>query len=361
VARLLLAATNPGIELWDPNTDWRYGGFLTRYQIVRTPSEHTLILHGLDFQAELSRRLDRPAASLAAWDAPVTPVSSSITTAARTLVINNAGPSAPAIRRIPNLTIGPNPGAGFIVDREPNGQPLLERFKDWFTDFTHTAQLRLLRTITDTGDTPSLHFSTPARPVATRLSLSPGSASLGTFRTSEEAAGATEIAVLTGFENMSGYRDTRWGVTFGPSGVVIGATTGTPTDWRWHRSEAFFARPGLGEDGDTDVVDQEISNLAVENDATRSVSFSGVEVDGYGRDIDVGWLVNAAIDPTLDESGEASYVQLPVVASTITFLPQEGWRRTVDVGAEVLSDGPAAIYDRLARLTRRIRDIERNL
>jgi hypothetical protein len=365
VARSLLAVAHPGVELWDPDTGWRYGGFVTHRETEVTPTATTVTFAGLDFQAILARRLDRPHPDLADWDEPVTPLSTSLSTMAVRMIHRNVGPgdaaagatAAAAYRRIPDLEVIYQPGIGSVVNYEPSGRPLIELLQDWFTGFTHTAELRLVR---DADGEPALRFTTPARPKAERLVLSPGMGTMASYRIVETAAAVTEIAVLTGFENVSGWRDTRWGITFGPGGVELGATSGTPADWRWNLVEGFFPQAGLGSDGDTDPVDQEITDLATDNDHTRSVAFEGLEVTGYGRDIGVGWLVDAALDDTLDSSGEGSYTELPVVASTLTFTPDTGWRREVDVGAEALDRGPAAIYTQLSRLIRRIRALERN-
>ena len=86
------------------------------------------------------------------------------------------------------------------------------------------------------------------------------------------------------------------------------------------------------------------------------VKVDEARVDGWGRDIDLGWLVDVQLGPTFTPST----VRLPVVASTLTFTPEASWVRTVDVGTETLS-GPAALFASIARTRAALRQVEADL
>lgn len=343
VGAQLLAATWPGVELHDPDTGWRFGGYLTDHTIiVDEDGVETLRLVGSDFQSDLARWLE--------WPEPATPdewwaitVGGTIpaTSDAHNTVRLNAGPSAATARaRIDGLVMGVDPAAGPAKARRLKGEPLLDVMRFLFADsLDYTARLRLVRDgATGVG---GVQFDTPARQVAPLVL----NVKRGTF-------GRVEITT-------SAARQT-WVVGMGaevepvvtPGERVIAITSTTETDWRTRHRELAVNRPATD---DFNALSDEVLAILIDPDTwrRRSVKVDSARVDGFGRDLDIGWLV----DVHLGRQFSPSTVRMPVAASTLTFTPADGWVRTIDLGVESLV-GPRRIFDKVAQVAAQLRKLE---
>lgn len=338
IGQRLVSATWPGIELYDPATGWRFGGYLTA-QVVTQRDDGTsdLTLLGRDFMGDLAALLEWPNFEDAgAWWSHVVGGTIPLTSDAHTMINFNAGTAAVTSRRIAGLVQAPDPAAGAPKARRLRGIPLLDVLREMFTGEAWTARLRLVRAAS--SGTPSVEFSTPARELA-QIVLDARTGTVGAVETKVSAATATWVLAM-GAETVAPERR-----------VEISAVPAT--SWQTRRVEVALNRPSTDDDGA--LVDEAIDVRRAAGPAT-AIKVDSARVDGFGRLIDVGWLVDVRTGAGLS----AATVRLPVVASRLTFDPQRGWERTVDVGSESLS-GPSSVLARLAEMGRSMRKIESEL
>ena len=335
----------PGIELHDPGTGWRFGGYLTSWTIVVDENGvETLRLVGSDFQTDLANYLEWPvAANPEEWWVQTVGGTLPRTSDLHNSVDLNCGPAVATIGRQPiyGLEHGPDPAGGDPLPRRLKGEPLMAVAKALLWGTAWTARLHLIR-----GDdgSPVMLFETPGRPLAPVV-LDVKRGSFGSVELTWQAAAVTDCIGM-------GAEITPVVV---PDARQVLRNYGFQADWRERHREAFINRPASD---DIDALATDV-NEAVEGPAgawSRSVKVDSVRVDGWGRDIDLGWLV----DVHLGSAFTPSTVRLPVVASTLTFSPEAGWIRTADVGAESLS-GPASIYATIARARYQLRQLEADI
>ena len=339
--RRLKAATWPGIELWDPDTNWRFGGFLTSITSTKDRSGRRIVrLVGADFQTDLQLRLDWPdAAVLSNWWSQVYGGTIPLTSDAHNMMHLNAGAGAVAQRQMAYLTFGTDPGTGTPKARRIKGIPLLEVLAGMFTGEDSTARLRLVR---PSAAVNSIQFDTPARQLSTVI-VDGRDGRYGNLTVTETADTATFVIGM-GAEIVPGTLPDRF--------VALAAINNT--DWRSRHIETFLNRPSTNTQAR--LLDECTTHL---NGARRrrKVQVDAADVEGYGADVDLGWY----IDVTDGDSFNATVDRLPVVASTLTYTHQTGWRRTVDLGTEFYDRREDSIIDAVTRLARRVRHVETEL
>lgn len=342
----LLAGTWPGVELYDPDTGWRFGGYLTDWTVlVDQDGIETLQLIGNDFQSDLAAYLEWPDSELAEnWWMGTVGGTVQRTTDLHNTVANNAGPGASASARppIPGLTFGVDPAGGAPLPRRLKGEPLLTVARSLLWGTSWTARLHLVRAITNGA--PSMLFETPARPLAS-IVLAVKRGTLGRMSYTTSAAAVTDCVGM-GYEIDP---------DLSPGERLVLRNYGFQADWRERHRESFINRPAA--DG-LEALAADVNEAVEGPDGawSRAAKVDSARVDGYGRDVDLGWLVDVDLGPVFSPST----VRLPVVASSLEFTPATGWVRTIDVGVESLS-GPPAILARIARERARIRQIENDI
>lgn len=343
VGALLLAPTTtwPGIEVHDPDTGWRFGGYLTSWRIVvDDDGVETLRLVGKDFQSDLAGWLEWPEyTNVYEWWTTTVGGTLPRTTDVRNMVELHAGSAAaPGRPRIYGLTLGPDPAGGDPMPRRLKGESLLDVARTLLWGTAWTARLRLQR---DANGVPSMVLDTPARPVAP-IKLDVKRGTVGRLELGAHAAEATWVIGMGAEVSPVVTPDER----------IVTYETQFEADWRERHRERWINRPATD---DFEALAAEVATLANGPESTwgRSAKVDQVRVDGYGRDLDLGWLVDVHLGATF----QPPVVRLPVVASTLDFTPERGWVRTVDVGVESL-EGPAAMYATVARVRADIRQTE---
>lgn len=219
--------------------------------------------------------------------------------------------------------------------------PLLEAYRGLFLGSDYTCRLRLNRDIS-AGSAPrsELLFETPERQLA-EVVLDTKTGTASEIETIDEANEST-FAIAMGAEIGDGLER-----------LVTVAQVADFTDWQNEYSETFINRPSTDE---ADKLNAEANDSLIDASRGRAVKVSGAEVSGYGRSIDLGWRVQVNVE-TL---GGAEAVIVPVVGSTLSFRPDRGWRRQVDVGTHTLN-GPASVQATINNLQRKIRQLEAEL
>ncbi len=343
VGAAMLAAAWPGIEVVDRDTGWRFGGYLTDATvIVDDDGTEQLRLLGRDFQSDLAAWLEWPESTTPdEWWAITYGGTIAATSDAHNTVRLNAGTAAAAIGRptIYGLTMGVNPAAGAAKARRLKGEPLLDVMRFLFADSTEwTARLRLVRAVNGDG---AVQFDTPARTVAP-IVLDAKRGTFGKIEHTTSAAKSTWVLAM-GAEVEP---------VVNPGERYVAIVSTTETTWRTRHRETALNRPATD---DTDALGDEA--LAVLNDPDvrrrQSAKVDAARVEGYGRDIDLGWLVDVHLGPAFTPTT----VRLPVVASTLRFTTGDGWVRTIDLGTETLQ-GPAALQASIARTRAQLRQVE---
>lgn len=343
VGAAMLAAAWPGIEVVDRDTGWRFGGYLTDATvIVDDDGTEQLRLLGRDFQSDLAAWLEWPESTTPdEWWAITYGGTIAATSDAHNTVRLNAGTAAAAVGRptIYGLTMGVNPAAGAAKARRLKGEPLLDVMRFLFADSAeYTARLRLVRAVNGDG---AVQFDTPARTVAP-IVLDAKRGTFGKIEHTTSAAKATWVLAM-GAEIepvvTAGERLTRELSTI-------------EFDWRYRHRELFINRPAT--DDPTALADEVTAAMLDPSSWYRkSAKVDAARVEGYGRDLDLGWLV----DVHLGSAFTPPTVRLPVVASTLRFTTGEGWVRTIDLGTETLQ-GPAALQASIARTRAQLRQVE---
>jgi hypothetical protein len=341
IAARLMAATWPGIEVYDPDTGWRFGGYMTdAIPSVDSQGVETVQLVGSDFQADLGAWLEWPGSDTPIhWWYNTVGGTIPLTSDAHTMVYANAGGGASSERpQIAGLVQGPDPVGGAPKARRIRGEPLLDVLRFLFLGEPWIARLRLTR---DTAGVGSVLFETLAQPLATTV-LDVKRGSVGRVEVRSSAAKATHVIAMGG-PFVGGPTDSRMVRTVRPQ----------ENNWRYRHRELFINRPATDDSG---ALLNEAADVAGANYFTNSVRAEGARVEGYGLTIDLGWMVTVQLGPTFTPAS----VRLPVVASTLEFTPELGWKRTVDLGGETLSGLPG-VYATIARLSARARKLEGEL
>lgn len=335
----MLAATWPGLEVRDPATGWRFGGFLTSVTIVQTDDGDDVVrFAGSDFQSDLANRLEYPVADdESLWWGNVVGGSLPLTTDATNTVAANCGPSAPVGRRMPGLTIAPDDGLGPAKTRRLRGDTLMDVMGFLFAGSDYTCRLRFRRS----GNSGAgVEFSAFARPVASTV-LEARTGTFGKVEHTQRAAPATSVVAMGALT----------GSLVEPEERLVRSTVANEFDWRFRHREVFINRPST--DSPAALSDEA---LAMVVDPVVSVKVDGARVEGFGATIDIGWWV----DVRTRVAGVSTTTRLPVTGSKLTFDPGRGWERTVDVGTEV-PDGPAGMLAKVAAVARRVRQVENEL
>ncbi len=273
----LITATWPGIEVYDPDTGWRFGGYLTDWTIIQDEDgAESLRFVGKDFQSDLAAVLESPDPNgIDAWWSITIGGSIPITSDAHNTVSFNL--TGPAARYTPaGLTFGTDPAAGPSKTRRLKGEPLLTVLRALFWGEEYTASLRMKRK--PNGDGYVL-FDTPARPVApTVLDVKRGT------------VGRLEVTTSAGRANwiLSMGAEIEPVVTPGERHVAILSTV--EFDWRFRHRELFLNRPATD---NINALGDENAAAAFDpaNQWGRSVKIDSARVYGYGRGLDIGWFV----------------------------------------------------------------------
>lgn len=354
IGAAMLAADWPGIEVVDRDTGWRFGGYLTDYTvIIDDDGTQSLRLLGRDFQSDLAAWLEYPEYSTPdEWWAITYGGTIPATSDAHNTVSLNAGNLAASVGRktIDGLVNGPDPAAGPPKARRLKGEPLLAVMRFLFADSADwTARLTMKRTVAGDGfvqfDTPPRghpdSVGTPTGPLAP-IVLDAARGTFGKVEHTTSAAKATWVIAMGAEVDPV--------VT--PGERVTSITSSVEANWKVRHRELFINRPAT--DDFTALRDEVLSTmLDPESWVRQSAKVDSARVEGYGRDIDLGWRVPVHLGPQFTPST----VTLPVVASSLQFTPAGGWVRLVDLGAESLK-GPAAIYASIARARAQIRQVE---
>ena len=341
---LLLGATWPGIAINDTETGWWWGGFQTGADVEFDRGRYTHTFAGHDFQAELDARLyypsDQPGNALGetSWDPTFGVNTLSLTANAFNIVDLSMGPLAETDRQLAGLVMGTDPNAGPVKAWTPGFGTPLQLLSDAFEGENYTFRLRYDMDDSGPVKTPRLLFETPLR-ATSKLMLDATTGEITKGQTSQRAALATATIAA--------------GEWIDPDDKTLGRRfhkeTTAAADWRTRYRETYVDR------GELDP-----SALQVENEAyhrsqgqRRSASLDDATLAGWGRDIDLGWLVRVR----LGRGNAAEVLDLPVVGQTLTNMPDKGWIRKVAVGANSLS-GAAALMESIGRLSERVRRLE---
>lgn len=345
IGATLLAADWPGIEALDRETGWRFGGYLTDYTVIADEDgSQSLRLIGRDFQSDLGGWLEWPEVTTAdEWWAITYGGTIPLTSDAHNTVKFNAGPlAAPGRSQIAGLQFGSNPAGGTPKARRLKGEPLLAVMRYLFGDSAEwTARLTMRRSTAGDG---FVQFDTPARQVASLVL----DARRGTFGRMEHTTSAAKATWVIGMG-----AEVEPVVT--PGERLVAITAAVESNWRVRHRELFLNRPSTD---DVTALGDEVSAAQLDPDSWRrqSAKVDSARVDGYGRDIDLGWLVDVHLGPTFTPAT----VRLPVVASTLRFTAAAGWVRFVDLGVETLA-GPARLHASIARTRAQIRQVENDI
>ena len=334
----MLAADFPGVEFYDPDTGWRFGGFLTKVVEHRTATARTVTLSGSDFQALLNYYLEWPDSEdpFGWWANTTVAANSSLTRAAYAVVRQNLGDFAEPERQLAGLALASDPGLGTDTQHRAKGDPILDLLRPSFVNTDLTCSLRLVRGFTSgVGPTASIEFKADARPVSDQI-IDIETGTVETITNTLEADVATYIIGM-GAE-----------IPPGPQRYMHVAG-GLGNNWRFRHREQFISRPGEIQDG----IEAAVDDVFRESIRGQRVKVTGAEVGGYGSTIGIGWLVKVRVG----EGIGAEFLEAPVVASTLSFTGGDGWRRSVDIGTES-AEGPQLILDRVAQYRRDLRHIE---
>lgn len=332
------AAPLAGVELYDPATGWRFGGFVDTVAEVRDIElGESVTFAGHDYQALLQDRLEWPDFDEEPNFWTATGGTNKLTSWADYIVGTNAGSSALAYRRIPHLVMAADPVAGPDVERATSGRPVLEALRELFQGRTDwTARLRFRRLA---NGTPQLYYAPIARPVSP-IVLSAETGAFTRYTSTERADAATHVISMG-----STY------ITGSPNRLISGPITPT-TDWRTRYSETFISRPQIG---DQDQLNTDAYAYLATLARPRAVSIDGLTIDaGFGNRVDIGWLIDVATGSSFG----ATLDRLPVTQATLTWDPDRGWSRSVAVGTAPVGGPEAAVYAGLAALSRRLRYME---
>ena len=338
------------IEVFDPDTGWRFGGPSITKETEISLDGTSVTVRGVDHMIHLARRvmLFLPLNSEDYWldniqqsyDLPA-PAGWALSSEVHLMVYEQIDDNpVNAFRRMTNLSgffeddpeLGPTP-----TYRVEAGTTILEQVRSLVVDQDFTVRMRLDRRTNSGVEESSIRFSTPPRTEANvRLSVANGGYEKVTI-TETRAPWTNTIAV--GSEDP------------GNPGVRFAiASQQLPNKWGSSLyGEQYFNRDGY--DDSTLVQEQHAEYLG--SFPTSTVRFEGVEVEGFGRRVDVGWLVPAEV--TI--GGRTELYELPVGSSELSGRPGD-LRRKISVGEHQPQD-MERILDMLRRVDTRLRKVER--
>ena len=341
VAARMRDAAFPCIEIWDPDTDWRYWGIIDEPEEVLTSTGGDFItFRGIDATALLADRLIWPDTNVVTDWHEIRRYTGPASTLALQEVQANAAAGA---RAITGIQLAADPALGPTVDFQATGQNLLETIGAWFEGSANTWTFRLARA----GQTAALEFRVFARP-SSQVVVSPNSGTFKQLRVGETASTGSHVVGVGQVIDENAPEPQ-------PRHVV---EAGTPeTDWRTRRVEVLMSRPSLGP---VDLF-SEAALLRNRNAGQRTVQVTGLEVNGYGRDLDLGWLVPVTVGQGL----AAERVDLPVTSTRLTMrLNEETGQmqemRTIDLGRRV-PEGPGQVFDAIGRVRSEVAAVAREI
>ncbi len=338
-ARALRGVDWPGIEVYNPEDDTRFGGFVTR-RGVRSNADTGPVawFRGLDFQAWMNGWL--------AWPNPLDvndfwqPVGTSGNLSLTSSMHNQAGLSfgfaATADRQMPGvagITVN-DPDAGPAPAWTVEAQPTLDLFRGWCTGTDYTFRLRLNRPSVGGGE---LLFETPARGTIDE----PFDIVNGSYAGYD----ASEVAALASRAIAMGAEDDDPGAAAGER--FVSDQKVTPTDWRSRYWEVFRDRFGL----DQTQLDSETGDWLAELSDTESIDVSDAIVSGYGQRFTLGDYVDVKLD-------DDTTITTTVAATTIRADGGSDPVRTLSFGSEALGV-EELMLERMTRLASRIVALER--
>ncbi len=346
VRRWLGETVESNIEVYDPDTGWRFGGpaIIRGYEI--TSDAVTAVLSGVDWMCILARRIyintPDPALDGISETSKVFAGSGVLTSelheiAASQLDSQYSYPDQ-SYRHVAGISgvFEDDPAGGTVSDyRIPPGTVLLDLMRKLAGGAEYTFRLRLDRRIVNGAEVSSVRWSTPERlPSNTRLSVAAGGYEQATVK---QTRAPSTMTIAVGSEVDPNYRltlisrqlTTRWGNTLhGEDYLDFNGYTDTETSTEQH---AAF----------------------VESFPKETIRFDGVDISGWGREVDIGWYVAAEIGV----GGQTRLVDLPVGSSTLTGPPGE-LTRSITVG-EYEPEGVDLMMQLIRGLGNRVRTVER--
>lgn len=364
-----LNAPLPGIEVADPNTDFRFGGFMTRYRVDYDGKRRVATLEGRDFQSLVWDRLVWPQYTNLSrfWDHPTETLP--LTTAVFYLADRNFHFSAEARRRIAHLEFGPDPGVGGLITFTSEGQVVGDLFKEWLTGTGYTFRLRFKREMTGLWENSGLVFECGARP-ATELVLN--NSNLSTWTLEQTAAEATRVIAM-GATWKAGVDGEKARLGLGKddpdppvkyvseaSHVEIGTT------WRARYVETLISKSSSADDKTPTstiitALAQEAATEVKAKDSKMSIQIEGVDASriGYGRNLHIGWYVPVAPLSTDYTTLNPTYQLVPVSEFKWT-RSADGETKTINLGTSSKVSNPAEmVFGGIRQAMERIKAITR--
>ncbi len=361
VAYAWMNATKAGIEVVDLDAGFTFGGYATRYRINYSRQRNTVTIEGKDFQSRLANRLAWPhPQNLGDWWR-IAERTMPLGTAAYWLVANNCGFSALLQRRIPDMVMVPDPGFGPSKTFICEGDPVLDMLREWLIDTPWTCRLKLDRKQTESDSTVGLTFNIGARPYSSTV-LHYGT--LDVWSTEEIASEATWVLAQGGTwkEGVAAERLAQGLTKDDPDPPVRFMTEQQHAEvglnWRTEYIEEFVNRPS-STFNDLEAKTTEYSRTRV---PTVNVVVEDIQVNHYGNDLEVGWMVPFTPLASLDVPVGAPFPDwgyLPVAAFELHMTPEET-KRTVTLGKKTGGPGDG-IFGPIREAIQRAKGIERRL
>lgn len=342
IARRMRNADWPGLAAYDPETGWWWGGFVTEEDLELDRGRLTFSFSGLDFQAELANRPflpSMPNLDQGTWNPNYAVNNLSLTSAAFNIAYFTFGPAAQAGWEIPGLEFDADPNGGPVEPWLPSFSNCLELWRAQFTDRDWTVRLRYDQRQTVVDSVPRLEFSTPQRATSPLL-FSTQTGEITSARVSERAALSTDCISAGDWVDE----------TDQSQGRLFARDVTPATSWRTRRTYSFVDRPGL----DQTQIDVENEAYHRSQGQRKSVEIDSVNVGGWGRDIDIGWLARVQL-------GEGPYAEtdlLPVNTMRLTFDVDQGWQRGIGLGV-ANPKGQSFVYHALTRIAERVNRLDR--
>lgn len=341
------------IEVFDPTTGWRFGGPSIQKETVIGVDGGTVTMRGVDHMAHLARRLvvfdpvDPDDTFLSntqiSYDVTGTP-GRALSREIHSLVfeqIHEGFGGVNAYRRIPNLSgfFEDEPGLGVMPTyRVEAGTFIIEQIQQLTIGEDFTVRFRLDRRSAGGVEQSTLRFSTPPRTLANmRLSVSNGG--YEQVVVTETRAPSTHTIVIGTKEE------------FGPRPFYAGFQPGAGSG-SWGRE--LYGEQYLDRDGfENETLGWEWLAELRKHYPKSTVAFKGVDVEGFGQRVDIGWLVPAEV--TI--AGRTDVYELPVSAAELSGTPGD-LRRKISVGEQQPSD-VSRVLELMRRMESRLRRVER--
>ena len=361
VAYQWVNAIKAGIEVVDLDAGFSFGGYATRYKVDYSRERNTVTIEGKDFQSKLQNRLDWPnPANLSDWWR-VQERTMALTTAAHWVVNNNCGYTALTHRRIPDLVMQPDPVLGPSKTFISQGDPVLEVIREWLVGTAYTARLKLDRKETTVGHTVSVTFNLGARPYSSTV-LHYGTLDKWSM---EEVASETTWTLAQGGtwkEEVEAERVRQGLGTDDPDPPVRYMTEKSDANvngnWRREYIEEFVNRPSSTF---ADLTERTVEYAKTKN-PTVNVVVEELDVNHYGKDLEVGWMVPFTPLANLTPTPGAPFPDwgyLPVAQFTLRMNPDET-KKTVTLGKRTGGPGDG-IFTPIREALSRSKRIERLL